>query len=361
MSEYKEWYKKHRPQQWDEVIGQDKVVKGLQSNLEKNNVPAAYGFWGERGVGKTTLALLLAKALNCQDIQEGGNPCNKCNSCIGVDNNTNPDIYYQSMANEGTVENIRKLMEESTLSPLYNRRVYIFDEVHRLSPSAFDAMLIPIEDNNVKALFILCSTESKKIPTPILSRIKTRNISLVGFDLMSRHVKRVLEAEGESLTDEQISEVCRKGKGSVRDTLNILESFVNGSDEEELDDYSTDLLSSLKDLNPATSLAVVAAAMEGGEDALDLAETLFSDLRDLLLLSCGSDRSLTPEFPIDDFSDLTEALQGSGGIIYTIDEIGSAINNMGMNADTRVQLEIGLIKAIMKVKKYKKMVEAKKG
>jgi len=354
---YMEIYKKYRPNRWEDVIGQDKTVKSLKVSLLKDSLPTGYGFFGKRGTGKTTLALLLAKAVNCEKMSSTGNPCNECSSCVSIDFNNNPDVVYESMANNGGVEDVRKMVEKANFAPLYKKRVFIFDEVHNLSKAAFESLLIPLESPTTKALFILCSTDPQKIPETIFSRIKKRNLMLVSNETMRKKVEEILEKEGESLSDDQIDSIVRQGKGSVRDTLNILESELidvndDDDDEEEVDFYSL-LIHSVSEHDISKTYRTIAEATAAGVSGDDLAEQLFSDVRDLMIIASGGDRELTPNLPEADYTAVIKGMMGLGGLNMVAQSIGEAISKMGMNVDSRIMLEVALGNSIRKLKAAK--------
>lgn len=354
MSDYVEIYKRYRPNQWNKVIGQDKTVRSIKAALKSDKIPTAYGLFGPRGSGKTTIALLLAKAVNCDNLDKDFNPCNECPSCVSIDDNTNPDVVYESMANNGSVEYARKLMDSSTFTPMYKKKVFILDEVHSLSKAALAAILVPMEDKNNKALFILCSTEADKIPEANLSRIQSRNINLVNEDEMTSLVNRIVEEEDGEISEKSISDIVRRGRGSVRDTLTILEAVLLDEDDEDFVDHSADLLESIAEHDLPKALSTVSLAIKDGDDAMSIAEQLHSDLRDLIILSSGADESLAPEFPLEDYNDVLKGMKGVNGAIFVFKTVGESINKMGINSDSRPLLEIALTTAILRLKASKK-------
>lgn len=350
-----ELYKRYRPRKWSGIIGQDKVVSALKGAVAAGKVPTAYAFLGDRGCGKTSAAFVLAKAVNCLN-PSNGEPCNKCEICKNIDNGTQIGVNYISMANKGSVDDIREITQQARLATGINRQVWILDEVHTISKVAFDALLIPLEDEKMPSLFILCSTEVNKIPQTILSRVQQRKFSLVSEDVMRKYISRVVEHEKltEEVTDEDIAAVVRQGRGSVRDTLTSLESFVEGGDLGGFANYGGRLLEAFSSGNLAETLSVIAEATgEGSVDGRELAEQLFGDLRDLLLASTGADESLYPGMPIEDPTGAAKSMLGVRGIAIAIDEVGDSLTRMSVGADHRVHLEIAIVRALQKLKQLK--------
>jgi len=343
-----ELYKLYRPKNWRGLIGQDKVVKSLKGAVAAGKVPTAYAFIGERGCGKTSAALILAKAINCLNPSEG-DPCNECDVCKNIDNGAQIGINYISMANKGSVDDIREIAQQARLATPLNRQVWILDEFHNLSKQAFDALLIPLEDPRMPSLFILCSTEVNKIPQTIMSRVQSRKFSLVGEEIMTKYVKAVLKKEQLELDDESIASVIRMGRGSVRDTLTALER-VNETGE-TFANYGGRLLEAFASQNLGDSLSVIAeASAEDEVKGRELAEQLFEDLRDLLLAAAGADPKLYPNLPIEDPKEVAKSMFGVRGISIALDELGDALTRMTLGADTRVHLEVAIVRTLQKMK-----------
>lgn len=347
-----EIYKKYRPRDWSKIIGQGRVVKSLQGAVVANKVPTAYLFSGERGCGKTSAALVLAKAINCLNPKDDGNPCNTCDVCANIDNGAQIGIHYISMANNGSVDAIRELVQQARLASSINRQVFILDEVHNLHKAAFDALLIPLEDPKMPALFILCTTEIHKVPQTILSRVQSRKFSLVAEETMRRYVEAIAAREKIELDDDSLTSIVRMGRGSVRDTLTALERIAETG--ESFTNYGGRLLEAMFTQELGAALAVIAeASSEDDVKGRELAEQLFEDLRDLLLASAGADKKLYPGLPIEDPKAASAALLGNRGISIVLDEVGDALTRMTLGTDSRIQLEIAIVKSLQKLKMLK--------
>lgn len=363
MSEeqYIELYKKYRPSKWKDLIGQEKIAKSLQTAILRNKVPTAYLFSGPRGTGKSSASFILAKAVNCENIDAQANPCNECEICVNIDNGTQLGVNYISMANKGSVDDIREIVKEAMISQPVKKTVYILDEVHSISRSAFDALLIPLEDPNMNALFLFASTEIQKIPAPILSRVQSRKLNLVDSSVMAEHIKSIAEKENIDISDLQISEIVKQGRGSVRDTIGALESAISYDEEsEESVDYSIAVIKAISESNLSSALKNIADAISDGNTGKDLAELIFSDLRDLLLSISGADEELINTIPVDDPQKIAKGLLGNNGIFTVAEEIGDAITSMSIGTDSRIILEIAIVKSISKLKKIRKALLARK-
>lgn len=347
-----ELYKKYRPTTWGSLIGQEKVAKSLRNAVRTNKLPTAFGFFGPRGCGKTSAAMLLTKSINCQAITSNGSPCNECETCVNIDKNRQLGVNYISMANKGGVEDVRNIVQQARLNQPIKKQVWILDEVHNLSKAAFDALLIPIEEKSMPSLFIFCSTEVDKIPQTILSRIQQRRFTLVDSETMLSFVEKIAEKENLKLTEDNLEEAVRLGRGSVRDTLSTLEAIVETG--ETAPSYGRSLLEQVATGKISNILKVVAEASAEGVNSRDLGEQLFEDLRDLLLISAGADSEIVGIVPIKDTEEASKNLLGGAGILAIMEEVGEGLTRMTFGADSRIHLEVALIKAMSKINKIKK-------
>lgn len=354
---YVELYKKYRPQKWADLVGQEKTVKSLQSAVVHDKIPSAYLFIGTRGCGKTSSAFILAKAVNCDNVSKAGDPCNECPTCLSIDDGSQIGVNYISMANNGSVDDIRSITQKARLNQPVKKQVWILDEIHNLSKAAFDALLIPLEDKNMQSLFIFCSTEVNKIPMTITSRVQQRRFTLVSPEILEKVIESISEKEEIEISEENKKEAIRLGKGSVRDTLSALESVL--STGESTSSYGSLLLESIASHSLPDALKVVSDATEDGYDGRDLAEQLFSDLRDLLLVVSGVDKSVAELIPLKDLKSVAKGFIGKTGIAVVAEEVADAITNMTLGSDSRIHFEIALVKSITKLNKLQKMVESK--
>lgn len=358
MSEHIELYKKYKPSTWDDLIGQTKVAKSLRSAIVHKKIPTAYLMAGIRGTGKTSSAFLMAKSLNCLNPSKTGNPCNACDVCINIDEGSQVGVNYISMANNGSADDVRRLVNQSKLNQPVNTQIWILDEVHNLSKQAFDALLIPLEEKNKNVLFILCSTEVDKIPDTILSRVQTRKFTLIDPETMKELLVKINDKESLNATEEQMSDAIRRGRGSVRDTLSNFESILSTDDEMETS-YGSEILVNLSNHDLANVLKNISDAVNDGYEGRDIAEQLFSDLRDLLLVVSGADKSLVASFPVEDVKSVAKGLLGRSGITVVLEEVSDSLDHMTLGADSRIHCEIAMVKAVNKLKKLQKMADAR--
>ncbi|MEM5768487.1 MAG: DNA polymerase III subunit gamma/tau [Bacillota bacterium] len=220
---YQALYRKWRPRTFDDVVGQEQVTETLKNQIATDRLSHAYLFIGTRGTGKTTCAKILAKAVNCEN-PENGNPCNKCRSCLGIDDGSIPDVVELDAASNNGVDNVRALRDEAIFSPaVVKKRVYIIDEVHMLSTSAFNALLKILEEPPAHLLFILATTELHKVPATILSRCQRHSFKRIAPDTLAKRIAYVAEREHMALEPDAAELLARLADGSLRDGLSLLD------------------------------------------------------------------------------------------------------------------------------------------
>lgn len=225
----------------------------------------------------TSSARIVSKALNCENPSDDNEPCNMCESCLSIEDGSNLDITYRSMANKGSADDIRELCKTAFLQPQGKKSVFILDEVHNLSKAAFDSLLIPLEDESMQSLFILCSTEPQKIPNTVLSRIQTKNFSPVDNMTMLNLVTSIAEKEEISITEEDLKKIVRKGRGSVRDTLALVEKYISEGEVSQYgkteSDYAKKIIQELcTNKNDSDCLVKVFTVLNEAEKVCDLEE-----------------------------------------------------------------------------------------
>jgi len=218
--------RKWRPKSFSELTGQDHVVKALTNALERQRLHHAYLFTGTRGVGKTTIARILAKALNCES-GITATPCGKCGACIEIDGGRFVDLIELDAASNTQVDSMRELLENALYAPTYGRyKVYIIDEVHMLSKSAFNAMLKTLEEPPDHVKFVLATTDPQKIPVTVLSRCLQFNLKQIPPSLIANHLTHVLEQEQISGDAMSTQLLARAAQGSMRDALSMLDQAI---------------------------------------------------------------------------------------------------------------------------------------
>lgn len=223
---YTALYRKFRPDNFGDVKGQDHIVTTLTNQIKANRIGHAYLFCGTRGTGKTTVAKILAKAVNCQNPKDG-NPCNECEMCRAIQAGTAMNVIEIDAASNNGVDNIREIREEVAYRPTEgNYKVYIIDEVHMLSTGAFNALLKTLEEPPSYVIFILATTEAHKIPVTILSRCQRYDFHRISIDTIAGRLAELLAEEGVEAEEKAIRYVAKAGDGSMRDALSLLDQCI---------------------------------------------------------------------------------------------------------------------------------------
>ena len=216
-------YRKWRPKSFSEVCGQDHITSILRQEATEGRFNHAYLFCGSRGTGKTTCAKILSKVVNCENVIDG-NPCGVCPSCLAIENGATTDVLEMDAASNNGVDNIRDIRDEVIYSPsLLKYRVYIVDEVHMLSNSAFNALLKTLEEPPSHAIFILATTELHKLPATIVSRCQRFEFRRIATDVLTSRIKFIAEQEGIAIDDDAARLIARYSQGGMRDSISLLE------------------------------------------------------------------------------------------------------------------------------------------
>ncbi len=302
---YQIFARKYRPQLFDEVLGQEVVVQTLKNTIELKRVHQAYLFCGARGVGKTSLARILAKCLNCE---KGAtvNACQTCPSCRGITDGSSLDVLEIDGASNTGVDDVRELREQVKYLPATGQyKIYIIDEVHMLSTSAFNALLKTLEEPPPHILFIFATTEPHKIPITILSRCQRFDFRRMSVNELVSHLQKILEQERLKLETEILNLIARSADGSVRDSLSLLDQIIsfcgsNPSPEQArellgLADQSllADMMDVLLNSDTSGALKLAQRAYEKGCDLKIFSEGVLESLHSLLLFSEGGTLDLT--------------------------------------------------------------------
>ena len=223
---YQVLYRTYRPSKFDEVVGQEYIVKILKNTIKNKRIAHAYLFAGPRGTGKTTIAKLFAKAINCEDFNEEA--CDNCPSCLAFKENNHPDIIELDAASNNSVDDIREIIEQVPYSPIVGKyKVYIIDEVHMLSSSAFNALLKTLEEPPAHVVFILATTDPQKIIPTVLSRCQRYNFSKISNLNMEKKMVEILNKEHLQYENKALDEVAMLAEGGMRDALSILEQILS--------------------------------------------------------------------------------------------------------------------------------------
>ena len=223
---YTALYRKFRPSTFDQVKGQDHIVQTLKNQINANRIGHAYLFCGTRGTGKTSVAKIFAKAVNCEHPVDGS-PCNECETCRGITNGSAMNVIEIDAASNNGVDNIRQIRDEIQYSPSSGKyTVYIIDEVHMLSIGAFNALLKTLEEPPAYVIFILATTEPHKIPITILSRCQRYDFKRISIDTIAARLSELMEKESIEVEDKAIRYVAKAADGSMRDALSLLDQCI---------------------------------------------------------------------------------------------------------------------------------------
>ena len=223
MSEYRALYRKWRPPDFDDVVGQDGITDILKYEVANNKLSHAYLFCGSRGTGKTSCAKILAKAVNCTN-QRNGNPCNECEACRSIDLGTATDVIEMDAASNNGIGDVRDMQDEISFTPaILNYRVYIIDEVHMMSSQAFNALLKTLEEPPEYVIFILATTEYHKLPSTIVSRCQRFDFKRISNEIIMKRLIRMSKSEGIDITEDAARVIARISRGGMRDAISLLE------------------------------------------------------------------------------------------------------------------------------------------
>lgn len=293
---YKALYRSYRPQTFFDVVGQHHITKTFQNAIIQQKFTHAYLISGPRGTGKTTLAKIFAKAVNCLDLQPNAEPCNKCAVCLGVNDGSLSDIIEIDAASNNGVDEIRELREKTKYAPtLAKYKVYIIDEVHMLSTGAFNALLKTLEEPPKHVIFILATTELHKIPVTIISRCQRFEVKKMTEGQIIERLNFVLTQEAIDFEQEAVAVIARLSDGGMRDALSLVDQAIAYCDERILvsDIYDVagiatsvqiqKFLVALTEQDDVQVLAIIEQLFEAGKDLVQFMEQLLLALRDILI------------------------------------------------------------------------------
>jgi DNA polymerase-3 subunit gamma/tau len=292
--------RRFRPQSFSDVVGQDHISQALKNAISGNRVAHAYLFTGARGVGKTSTARILAKALNCQQGVDG-NPCNECEICQGISAGNDVDVLEIDGASNNGVDDIRQLRANvNVMSMRTQYKVYIIDEVHMLSKGAFNALLKTLEEPPAKVKFIFCTTEPNRIPDTILSRCQRFDFATIETNNIKGRLHEIAKVEGVEVDDDALELVARRAAGSMRDSQSLFdqllafgEEHISAGDVHRLlgtatDERLVEIVGSLIQRDQAAALAAFHKSLDDGVQLGELTDQLLFYFRDLMILATGA-------------------------------------------------------------------------
>ena len=285
---YQSFYRRFRPQRFADMVGQEHVSDTLRNAVRTDRVAHAYLFCGPRGCGKTTSARILAKALNCTNLQDG-EPCGECDSCVQVAAGTSMDIIEMDAASNNGVDAMRDLVSRASLGTAGRRKVYILDEVHMLSTAASNTLLKTLEEPPAHVVFVLATTDPQKVLPTIRSRTQVFEFRLFALEALTGLVRHVAQQAGLEFDDTTLAAVAKRGNGSARDALSALDSVAASGGVSDSFDIS-ELAGAIGDRNVAGLLIAVDRAVERGRDPRQLVRDLVEVMRDVFLTHMGVPR-----------------------------------------------------------------------
>lgn len=354
-------YRKYRPQFFSEVIGQEHVTKTLQNEIVANKLAHAYLFCGIRGVGKTTLARLLAKALNCQKRKkEESEPCDKCQSCLAIKTGTSLDLVELDAASNRRIDDIREIKEHIPYGPVTsNFKIVIIDEVHMLTAEAFNALLKTLEEPPTHTIFVLATTEVHKLPETIISRCQRFDFHKVSARVMVGRLSVIIKAEGVKVDDEVLLEIARLAGGSTRDAESMLGKLLSLG-KKKISITEASLVLPRSDINVALKLLKMLVE-KNGSLAIELINNFYDEggdldylhnqvtelMRKLLLIKLGGGLSKLSSYDLsaEQETDLSKLAQMITGLqVQEILEEWLKVQNLSNQTDIiQLPLEMAIV------------------
>ena len=353
---YQALYRARRPEVFSEVLGQEHIIKILKHQIAQGSVSHAYLFAGTRGTGKTTMARLLAKALNCTG--EGERPCGTCPNCRAIAAGSFMDVIEIDAASNNGVDNIRELRESVKYPPqVGSKKVYIIDEVHMLSTGAFNALLKTLEEPPESVIFILCTTEPQKLPQTILSRCMRLDFKRVPQAVLEEDMRNICSERGVSIDDDALKLLAVNADGSVRDGLSILDQVLASGDEhitrEEVLDYlgtvGDEFFTELTDLvslhKSGEALMLLDKVLREGRDAKQLMKDWNSHYRNLLITKFMRDPDALLNMSSENVEKVKEQSMhiGFDEIEKAILRISKTINEARWSTQPRILMELDIV------------------
>jgi len=337
-------YRRYRPQRFSELKGQEHVVRALKNAVANSREGHAYLFSGPRGTGKTTTARILAKVLNCEKPLDG-EPCCECGSCLAVQEGNSFDVIELDAASNNGVEDIREIIAAASLGSPGRHKVYILDEVHMLSKGASAALLKTLEEPPSHVVFVLATTDPEKVAETIRSRTQHLQFHLLPVEELEAHVRWVASDAGIDISDESIHAVLRQGGGSARDTLSALElAAATGGMVDEVTPVD-EFVDALIEYDAGRLLAAVAHTVNFGRDPRTIVNDLVRHMRDAFLTQMAPELVQLPEDRAAEVAAQAGRL-GTPRIVKVIETLGLAINDMRNAPDSRVVLEVALVRLV---------------
>lgn len=358
---YKALYRSYRPSKFLEVVGQKPIIKTLQNAIKENKTSHAYVFSGSRGIGKTTIARIFAKAVNCEQ-PENGEPCNICKNCLAVINDSTTDIIELDAASNNGVDDMRDILEKVNFLPsALKKKVYIIDEAHMLTQSSFNALLKTLEEPPSYIVFIFATTEPNKLPATILSRCQRFNFKPLTQKEINDNLRNICEKENILISEEALNCISEAAEGGMRDALSILDQVsVYSNDEIEVEDVenvigkvsvykSIEILDALRNKDAGTALSLLNDLVDNGKEISRITSNFTQFCRDLLLYKTTENKEFYKHvFEIKEFQEIAEEIT-ERELFYYIDIFVNIQNKIRFSNTPKIFLEIGIMKIVSNV------------
>ena len=337
-------YRRFRPGRFDELRGQDHVVRALRSAVRDDRVSHAYLFSGPRGTGKTSSARILAKALNCESPADG-EPCGVCTSCVEITQGSSLNVHELDAASNNGVDAMRDLVAHAGLGTPGRWKVYIVDEVHMLSTAAANALLKTLEEPPSHVVFVLATTDPQKVPPTIRSRTQHLEFRLLGAETLHNLLESVNEEAGLHVDEEALEAAVRRGRGSARDALSALDQVVASGSADAARPELGAVLDALSEGDVGQVLVALSALLAGGWGPQQLATELIDDLRQVFLAALAPELCTVSGPSLERFRAVAEAM-GLARVVRSMEILGHALVDMREAPDAQVVLEIGAVRAV---------------
>ncbi|WP_332699137.1 DNA polymerase III subunit gamma/tau [Halalkalibacter lacteus] len=354
---YQALYRVWRPQQLQDVVGQEHITKTLQNALLQQKLSHAYLFSGPRGTGKTSAAKIISKAINCEQAPVA-EPCNECSACLGITSGAIVDVIEIDAASNNGVDEIRDIRDKVKFAPSEVRyKVYIIDEVHMLSTGAFNALLKTLEEPPSHVLFILATTEPHKIPLTIISRCQRFDFKRITNQAIVSRMKHILNHDDVMAEEDALFMIARAAEGGMRDALSLLDQAISFSEESlTLEDVLvvtgavsqsalTEVVSSIQSGNTIDALETLERLLQDGKDPIRFVEDLIYYFRDLLLYkNAPQAEGLLERAKVDDFFKELTVNVDSNWLYIAIESLNVSQQEMKWSAHPKIFLELALLK-----------------